>query len=147
MTEDLLHATVSVRGVILNSRGKVLTLQRTSDHEWELPGGRLGRGEPTLEGLQREIHEETALSAEVDRIVAANSWVNGEEQGRFAVHYRCYTSERIVELSEEHTDSAWVLPKETAHILREPQTAAVHAATTPTEPNSEVIDRSSLAHD
>jgi len=36
MTEDLLHATVSVRGVILNSRGKVLTLQRTSDHEWEL---------------------------------------------------------------------------------------------------------------
>jgi len=56
--------------------------------------------------------------------VAANSWVNGEEQGRFAVHYRCYTSERIVELSEEHTDSAWVLPKETAHILREnPDTA------------------------
>lgn len=44
--DDLLCATVSVRGVIQNIHGQVLIVQRSSDHNWELPGGRLGQGEP-----------------------------------------------------------------------------------------------------
>lgn len=146
MTDNLLCATVSVRGVILDSRGRVLTLQRTTDGKWELPGGRLGRGEQTQKGLCREIHEETSLTVEVNDIVKANSWINTEGQGRFAVHYLCSTTERTVDLSEEHVDSAWRLPEETAQVLRDPQTAAVHAATS-SRINNNITNHTSPAQD
>lgn len=129
MTDNLLCATVSVRGVIVNSRGHILILQRTTDDGWELPGGRLGTGEDPVEGLQREIAEETSLSVDIAEILRANSWVNDEGQGRFAVHYHCYASKRTVDLSAEHTDWTWIEPGDVSSILCEPQTAAVCLAT------------------
>ncbi|TKX58591.1 NUDIX domain-containing protein [Halorubrum sp. SS7] len=127
MTDELLRATVSVRGVILDSRGQNLILQRATDGEWELPGGRLAPGEPVRRGLRREITEETGISVEVHTPVATNAWVNDDEEGRFAVHYKCYTSQRTIDISDEHVDSAWMLPERARRVLNEPQTAAVQA--------------------
>lgn len=128
MTDDLLHATVSVRGVIINSRGQICIVQRTTDDEWELPGGRLARSEDPVEGLQREIVEETSLSVDVGKVVSANSWVNDAGEDRFAVHYQCDTTEQKVELSTEHSDWAWVDPPAVSTTLCEPQTTAVRKA-------------------
>ena len=127
MTDELLHATVSVRGVIMDPRGRILVVQRATDGEWELPGGRLAADEAVRRGLSREITEETALSVEIDSPMATNTWTNDDGQGRLAVHYRCYTSQRNVDLSDEHIGSAWMLPERAGRVLNEPQTAAVQA--------------------
>ena len=127
MTDELLRATVSVRGVIIDPRGRNLVLQRATDGEWELPGGRLAVGEPVRRGLRREITEETGISVEIHTPVATNAWVNDDEEGRFAVHYKCYTSQRNVDISDEHVDWAWMLPERARRVLNEPQTAAVQA--------------------
>ncbi|WP_017342137.1 NUDIX domain-containing protein [Halorubrum sp. T3] len=129
MTDELLRATVSVRGVIIDPRGRVLILQRRTDGEWELPGGRLATGEAVRRGLHRELTEETALSVEINDPVATNAWTNEDGQGRFAVHYNCSTSQSNVDLSDEHMDWEWLLPKEAYRILSEPQTTAVRVAT------------------
>lgn len=147
MTDDLLCATVSVRGVILDTHGRVLTVKRAADDEWELPGGRLSRGESPRQGLRREIREETALSVEIDDVVKANSWVNTADDGRFAVHYRCYTGTHSIDLSSEHVDSAWILPENTTERLCEPQSDAVMATTTATGPHTDSVSGSSVTQD
>jgi 8-oxo-dGTP pyrophosphatase MutT (NUDIX family) len=129
MVDSLHRATISVRGVLIHPRGQILLLQRVTDDEWELPGGRLESNEDTVVGLQREIIEETDLSVEIEEIVAANSWVNESGQDRFAVHYRCYTIDRVVDISAEHTDWTWVNPQDGQSLLCETQAAAVEAAT------------------
>jgi len=132
MTDNLLHGTVSVRGVVFNPRGRCVILKRASDAEWELPGGRLAPDEAPRAGLRRELTEETALSVEVDDIVAANSWINDDNTDRLAIHYRCNTATEPVDLSAEHTDYRWVSPGATASVLCESQVEAVAAATKPT---------------
>lgn len=127
MTDELLRATVSVRGVVADPRGRNLVLQRPTDGEWELPGGRLATGEPVRRGLRREITEETGISVEIRAPVATNAWVNDDDEGRFAAHYECFTSQRDVDISDEHVDWAWVLPERARRVLNEPQTAAVQA--------------------
>jgi ADP-ribose pyrophosphatase YjhB (NUDIX family) len=129
MVDSLHRATISVRGVLIHPRGQILLLQRVTDDEWELPGGRLESNEDTVAGLHREITEETDLSVEIEDIVAANSWVNESGQDRFAIHYRCYTTCRTVDISAEHTDWIWVSPQDGQSLLRESQAAAVEAAT------------------
>lgn len=108
MTEELLQATVSVRGIILNGSGQTLVVRRSSDGGWELPGGRLGPHEEVESGLQREIEEETTLNIEVGETVHANAWQNDDDNGRFAVYYRCWPFSRDVELSEEHESFRWI---------------------------------------
>ena len=130
MTEDLLCATVSVRGVIHNTDGQILVVQRSTDREWELPGGRLSRGESPRQGLRREIREETGLNVEIADIVKANSWVNTADEGRFAVHYDCEPVDDSIELSTEHVDSEWVHPGKAQQRLCDPQSTAVDIAAT-----------------
>lgn len=130
MTDDLLCATVSVRGVIYNADGQILVLQRSTDQDWELPGGRLSRGESPRQGLRREIHEETGLDVEGAKIMKANSGVNTADEGRFAVHYDCGQTDGSVELSDEHVDREWVCPEKAQQRLCDPQSTAVDIATT-----------------
>lgn len=125
MTEKLLQPTVSVRGVLNGPQEKLLVLQRTSDGKWELPGGRLNPYESVPEGLQREVREETSLPLQVDDILFANSWLNDQNDDRFAVYYICRTSRTAVSLSEEHVSAQWVTTAEATSILPSPQSTAV----------------------
>lgn len=147
MTEDLLCATVSVRGVIPDTTERVLLVQRRTDGNWELPGGRLSREEAPGAGLRREINEETGLSVTIVDILKANSWVNSTGEDRFAVHYRCEPTNQTVELSDEHVDSAWVTPTEATQHLCEPQAAAVRRAMGSTDHDTDITDRSLLTQE
>lgn len=129
MADKHLQATVSVRGIVVEPRGRLLILQRSTDTEWELPGGRLAPDEDPIPGLKRELTEETGLPVEIDDIVAANSWVNDDNQDRFAVHYRCYAPQEDPTLSDEHSNSQWVTRSDPDNLLSESQMAAIHAAT------------------
>lgn len=145
MTDEHLQATVSVRGVVIEPRGQLLVLQRATDTEWELPGGRLSSNEAPLQGLHRELTEETALPVKIGEIVAANSWVNADNQDRFAVHYRCYAPQQQPTLSDEHSDAQWVDRADATDLLSESQTTAVQAATGAGLAQSESATRSSAS--
>ena len=125
MTERLLKPSVSVRSVVSGPRDDILVLQRDTDGEWELPGGRMGSYETVPECLHREVREETSISLEIEDILFANSWLNDQNQDRFAVYYVCETDQRSVRLSEEHSDFNWVSPSEATFILSMPQATAV----------------------
>ncbi len=51
---------VSVKGLSINDDGKFLLI-REDNGMWELPGGGLDHGEDPIEGLRREVQEETGL--------------------------------------------------------------------------------------
>lgn len=125
MTEHLARPSVSVRSVISGPYDDVLILQRSSDGEWELPGGRLGSSEGVSEGLHREIDEETSLSVDIEDILLANSWVNDRNDDRLGVYYVSTTDRKRVRLSEEHVDFKWLDPADAAYELSTVQAKAV----------------------
>src|SRR3989344_4577267 len=55
---------VSVKGLHFNDKGKLLMIQEDTG-EWELPGGRIQKGEGLTECLKRECFEETGIECEV----------------------------------------------------------------------------------
>ena len=56
----------AVKAMIENSKGELLLIKRSkfNSHKpfvWEIPGGRLAKGEDPFEGLKREVKEETNI--------------------------------------------------------------------------------------
>lgn len=60
--EEPCYYRVSVKGVAFDAQGRVL-LAREDNGAWEMIGGGLEHGEDPIEGLKREIYEETGLEA------------------------------------------------------------------------------------
>ncbi|MFB6106019.1 MAG: NUDIX domain-containing protein [Halobacteriaceae archaeon] len=109
MTGEPVRAVVSQKAVVLDPAGRVLLLRKPGVG-WELPGGRLARGERPDAGLRREVREETGLAARVGRPLTTDAWVNDAGDGRFAVVYRCRVDGTDVVTSAEHDESRWVRP-------------------------------------
>ncbi|MDD2234578.1 MAG: NUDIX domain-containing protein [Desulfitobacteriaceae bacterium] len=63
---------VAVTGFISNSAEKVL-LKLDPNRGWELPGGKIELGEDLIEGLIREVKEETGAEISVGRLVGVYS--------------------------------------------------------------------------
>src|SRR3954451_2756179 len=60
--------SVSVAAVIVNEHGQVLMTQRRDNGHWEPPGGVLELNESIVDGLRREVREETGLEIEADQL-------------------------------------------------------------------------------
>lgn len=113
---------VAVIGYVVRD-GRFLLLKRaTAPYVWAPPGGRLQRDEDPLVGLRREILEETALNARI--IAPVESWFGEWKKGRylFSVNYLVQVDHRAVQLSDEHSDFAWVTLEE----LRREDPVALH---------------------
>ncbi|GAA1857134.1 NUDIX hydrolase [Asanoa iriomotensis] len=67
MTASARHS-VSVAAIIVNDAGQVLMTQRRDNGHWEPPGGVLELSESILDGLRREVREETGLEIEPERL-------------------------------------------------------------------------------
>lgn len=63
---------IATKALIVNYKGQMLILREASTYEegtnvgrYHMPGGRLNPGEAFLEGLKREVDEETGLQIEI----------------------------------------------------------------------------------
>lgn len=90
---DLLWLT-GITAVVLNDADEVLLVQRADTGRWSLVAGILEPGEQPAVGLVREIQEETAVEAEVERLVSIESlppgsYPNGDQVQFLDLCFRC----------------------------------------------------------
>lgn len=120
--EDLFH--LGIKLLVLDDEGRVLLLRFFSGG-WDLPGGRVQRGEDVRGTLARELHEETGLKVgarQVDYVGAHLSTVripvDGGSVGLVLFLYRCAWGGRPeVRLSAEHAGLRWAAAGEAARAL------------------------------
>ncbi len=90
---DLLWLT-GLTGVVLDDQDQVLLVRRADNGRWSLIGGILEPGEQPAVGLIREIQEETAVEAAIDRLVSIESlppagYPNGDQVQFLDLCFRC----------------------------------------------------------
>lgn len=90
--------------------GKVLLLKRRDDDEeyagfWDTPGGHLHEHETALDGLKREVREETGLL--LDRTRPLSTWSHRSALG---ISFLARDPAGDVQLSSEHVAFEWVGP-------------------------------------
>jgi len=93
-------------------KNRFLLLRRLNEPQiWGPPGGRLRKNENPVEGLVREIFEETGLHAHVK--LPVTTWF-GEFNGQqlFSVDYLCTCDSDKVILSLEHDAWRWLALEE-----------------------------------
>ena len=83
--EDTRHS-VSVAGVVIDEDGRALVIQRRDNAHWEPPGGVLERNETIIDGLLREVGEETGLIVEP---MALTGIYKNMSRGIIALVFRC----------------------------------------------------------
>ena len=102
---------LTVRGVIKNNEDKILIVKRhpkskTDPEMWELPGGKVEKGEHFTDALIREIKEETNLDCKVGDFCEA---VQNDYMHKRTVQLMMYLIDikGNVKISEEHTEWIW----------------------------------------
>lgn len=79
MTREDARFVVGTAGVIRDAAGRVLLI-KTEQAGWELPGGRVERGEDLVTALVREIREETGCTATVGALASVSSHLGGRDE-------------------------------------------------------------------
>ncbi|MDD2581981.1 MAG: NUDIX hydrolase [Desulfuromonadaceae bacterium] len=108
------HIVTSVVAVIVDDDGRVLLTRRSVPpflDQWVMPGGKIDLGEPILEALKREVHEEVGLEIEINGLIDVFEHLTpGEDNCHFVIlYYRCrplYCD--VVHNVAEVAETAWV---------------------------------------
>ena len=108
---------ISQKAIIQAKGGRILAIHRTETaptdpNHWELPGGILEDGEDPIQGIIREVREETGITI-VDLIpfqVSSRAYPN---YGFWVqITYIAAPKTDTVQLSFEHDEFRWVTPQE-----------------------------------
>ncbi|MCS1350132.1 NUDIX domain-containing protein [Mechercharimyces sp. CAU 1602] len=99
---------------IIFEQEKVLVLtrslaeRRSSEHHgWDFPGGGLEPSELLMDGLAREVKEETGLTVRVAGPAYIYDEVK-EDKHLVVIKFSCYEPKGDVRLSEEHDRFEWI---------------------------------------
>lgn len=127
MNEDSFH--LGIKALIRNDKGEVLLLQvnpavmKGRDY-WDLPGGRVQRGQTIEDTLRREVEEETGIRdiADIQDIGMVLSNIRipvgdtdlGLILGVFSISTPAGAA---IEISEEHQAYEWFSPARAAELL------------------------------
>ncbi len=97
--------------IYAQNTGRYLFLLRSSgswSHTWGIPGGKVDPGESTVEGLNREIHEELGGKIIDPKFVPIEMFTSGNEQFVYHTYFIAVNYEFVPELNDEHIGYAWV---------------------------------------
>lgn len=108
----------AITALVRDDRGRILLARRAFEPDaglWDVPGGFLEEGEHPLDGLRRELEEETGLKAEPGEFVGAYLDTYGDEPGASAVLNLVWTAEissgELV-ASDDVSELRWFAPDE-----------------------------------
>ena len=110
---------VGVGGVVIRDE-RTLLIRRGSaplEGEWSIPGGMLELGETILEGVRRELLEETAIEVRVLDLIEVFERVTRDEVGKLKYHfvildYLCEAVRGEAQAGSDVTDVAWARESE-----------------------------------
>lgn len=108
---------LAVKGIIRRNDGKILILKRSDkdDHKpgvWETVGGGMDKEESPQKALSREISEETGLTVSVSSPFNVFTFRKDTGEFKVGITFLCdYLGGEVV-LSDEHSEYAWIEPKE-----------------------------------
>ena len=105
---------IAAAGVVLNENGEIL-LVNTPRHGWVFPGGIVEVGENVIDGVKREVMEETGIAVEVGDLFCVSSntekypGYNGvkEVPTKLMLDFICKAKGGTPRPSEENTESAY----------------------------------------
>jgi 8-oxo-dGTP pyrophosphatase MutT (NUDIX family) len=125
--EDCFHLGVKV--LLCNEKNRILLLEkqhRIKGTYWDLPGGRMQKGETILETLRREVEEETGLQnlkgIQPFDMILTNlriPTIQGEVGLILSVYRGNIDSSFIPLLSSEHIDFDWFSFSDSALLLKD----------------------------
>ncbi len=107
---------IGAGGVTLNSRRELLVVSEkyhragSNPPRYKLPGGALKEGEHLVEGVMREVQEETGVQTEFESLVCFRHW-HGYRYGKSDIYFVCRlhpVSEEISIQEEEIAESLWM---------------------------------------
>jgi 8-oxo-dGTP diphosphatase len=124
--EDLFYLGLKI--LIVNDENRILLLRRSLSGKtfWDIPGGRIQRGEDIAEGLKRELEEETGLQIDERDVQLVGAHLTG---GRitagqtdagliFFVHTCNWGETPQIRLSQEHSDLWWATREQACTALQ-----------------------------
>jgi len=127
---------VGVGGVVVHG-GRVLLARRGRPPllgEWSIPGGALEVGETLVEGVRRELREETGLEVSPVAVLEVLDRIVRDEQGRPQYHYvlidyLCRVEQAEARAATDVTECCWAARAELpAYELRPDTRRVVEAA-------------------
>ena len=106
--------SVSVAGIVIRDDGRIPAIQPRDNPHWEPPGGVLELDETFEAGVRREVHEETGVDVEVERLSGV---YKNLPRGIVALVFRCHPRTAAATNTAEATRIAWLTVDEiTAHM-------------------------------
>jgi 8-oxo-dGTP diphosphatase len=128
MLEDNFH--LGVKALIQNNKKQVLLLKvnlaklkETKEAYWDIPGGRIQKGDTVEQTLKRELEEETGIS-HINKFIPFSMVLSNiripvgpGSVGLVLASYLCEVDADKVRLSSEHTEYKWFTPDEAAKLL------------------------------
>lgn len=118
---------VAVGGIVEDEDGNIL-LVNTRDGGWVFPGGQVEVGENLMDALCREIKEESGIDVTVSHLIGVYSntgthkWYDGvtEVPTKLMLDFACKPVGGQLSISEETTDSEWVLKEKALDFITPP---------------------------
>jgi 8-oxo-dGTP diphosphatase len=112
MAESVRHS-VSVAAVVVDDTGRALLIRRRDNGHWEPPGGVLELDEEILDGLRREVAEETGLDVEPSALTGV---YKNMSQGIVALVFRCRQTGGSLATARETGALRWASRAEVADL-------------------------------
>lgn len=117
---------LAVRGICeVNDKILLLKVRSKSSHDaskWEIPGGKVKKGEFFDDALRREYMEETGLEITIESLLSAiqNNYTackTNEQVKSIQLIMKVTADVDVVSISREHDDYRWFTKKEVKELL------------------------------
>ncbi len=118
---------IAAGGIVINENNKVL-LVKNNRRGWEFPGGIIEVGENVIDGLKREIMEETGIDVSVDELFCITSNTNKyagyngvkEVPTKLLLDFICTTKGGTPRPSVENSETAFFSKEKAIDIIQAP---------------------------